>query len=102
MLVFWLLAALMIAVALTLVLPPLLGSGRHTGGGDERQVDGNVALYQERLATLVAEQASGELAAEAFEEARLELQRELLEDAAAATPTGTVSRAASPLVPMAR
>ena len=91
MVVFWLLAAAMVVVALAFVLPPLLGIGRRDDKQDLR-VETNVALYRERLAGMEAEHAAGDLDDAGLEEARRELQRELLHDAGDASPAPSKPR----------
>ena len=95
MLVFWLLAAVMLAVALVFVLPPLLSGRGAAAAGDDERVARNVELYRERMATLDAEHAAGEIDDESLQEARVELQRELLHDAPPA-PASRAPRRCSP------
>jgi cytochrome c-type biogenesis protein CcmH len=79
--VFWSAVFVMLAVALLLVLPPLL---RQRGAGGLSRRDANVDVYRERLAELEAELTSstGEVDEQVFEEATQELKRSLLADAA--------------------
>jgi cytochrome c-type biogenesis protein CcmH len=79
MILFWLVAAVMIAVALTALLPPLLGRGRDTGTARDQI---NVTIFNERIADLEAEFRNGDLSQAEYEEAKRELQRELLADVA--------------------
>ncbi len=74
---FVLFALLMVAGTLALILPPLL-RGRVSGG--ERGAL-NVALFHSREVELVQEREEGSLTPEAFEQARMELSRELLDSA---------------------
>ncbi|MGA8048750.1 MAG: c-type cytochrome biogenesis protein CcmI [Burkholderiales bacterium] len=77
---FWLVAALFIAVALGLVLPPLLRGRR---GGDRPDRDAaNLGLYRDELADLEREHAAGTVADAQYREARQEIERRLLEDVA--------------------
>lgn len=84
MITFAVLAFAMVALATALVVWPLLAP--RLGGGPAREAI-NVALYRDRLAELEAERDSGTLPAEQFEQARVELQRDLLENAAPEAPT---------------
>lgn len=83
MLIFWLWASLMVAVALALLVPSLLG---RQGAGDGPVTDFGVALFRDRLAILETERHEGELAENDFQEARRELERELLAEADEAPP----------------
>ena len=89
---FWLVAALFVAVALLLVLTPLLRR-RDSGAGTDRDAT-NVKLYRDELAELEREHADGSLGEAQYREAQQEIERRLLEDvqpaapAAAAAPAG--------------
>lgn len=75
---FWLGAGLLLAVALGFLLIPVL-----RGRADQTEQDRtalNVALYQERLAELQAQQADGTLSAVQLRSAEAEAARELLHD----------------------
>jgi cytochrome c-type biogenesis protein CcmH len=74
---FWLLAAAMLLVALALLLPALTSGGRE--GGVERDKL-NIAVFHDQLKELEAELAEGTLSESQFEAARRELQRELLDE----------------------
>ena len=95
MLIFWLWASLMVAVALALLVPSLLG---RQGAGDGPVTDFGVALFRDRLAILETERHEGELAENDFQEARRELERELLAEADEAPPQPVRRAAASPMV----
>lgn len=73
---FWLLAAGMAALALAFIALPLLRN-RRRGDIDRDQL--NVALIHEQLAELQADMDVGKLDAEAYEAARHDLERELLD-----------------------
>ena len=98
MLIFWLWASLMVAVALALLVPSLLG---RQGAGDGPVTDFGVALFRDRLAILETERHEGELAENDFQEARRELERELLAEADEAPPQLVRRAAASPMVAVA-
>ncbi len=81
---FWLVAALFVAFALLLVLPPLL---RERGGAGRPDRDAaNIGLYRDELAELERELAAGAVGAEQYREAKQEIERRLLEDVAPAAP----------------
>lgn len=76
---FWLPAGLLLLVALSFLLVPLL-RGRKAQAEEDRTAL-NVALYQERVAELQAQQAAGTLNAEQLAAGQAEAARELLADA---------------------
>ena len=90
---FWIAAVAMIAIALAFLVPPLLRKTASTGPGRD---DVNIAVYQRRLAELEADLNNDTLSREQFEQARNELERELLQDLPAGgddpAPAGTASR----------
>lgn len=83
MITFWILAAVMIAVALWFIVPPLLSKGRTLG---HTQDEANVAIFKERLQELQNDLDSGILDRDQFEQANQELQQALAEDLAPAQP----------------
>ena len=87
MMSFWVFAALLTAIALCYVLPPLLQRAARTG--DERE-QANVSIYRDQLAELERDMSDGVLDREQYEQGRLELQRRLLEDVAPA-PEGVLA-----------
>ena len=90
MLVFWLLASMMIAAALTLLVPPLLRGRAARPGASGSARDANVALYRERLAELDRERDRGGIEEERYAALREDLERGLLADVDAA-PAGPAS-----------
>ena len=84
MIAFWLIAALFVAVALLLVLPPLLRQRKSAAGTDRDAT--NVKLYRDELDDLAREHSEGTLGEEQYREARQEIERRLLEDVAPAAP----------------
>lgn len=75
---FWLGAGLLLLAALGFLLIPILrGRGRQQ---EQDRTALNVALYQERVAELSAQQAAGVLDAEQLASGRDEAARELLAD----------------------
>ncbi len=77
MIVFWLTAAAMVAIALAFVIPALAGRAR-TSSVVRRQL--NISIHKERLQELETELQNGVLSQDQFEQARAELQRNLLRD----------------------
>jgi cytochrome c-type biogenesis protein CcmH len=93
---FWIAAALLAGLALAFVLPSLLG-GRRRSSATSREA--NVALYRDQLKELDADLAAGTLSPQHHREARLEIERRVLEDAAeAAAPAGASSGRAIAIV----
>jgi cytochrome c-type biogenesis protein CcmH len=83
MILFWLTGAVLAAVALALVLPPLLA--RRAGERVSRDA-ANLAIYRDQLRELDADLAAGKIAAPDHQRARNELEARLLEDVASAAP----------------
>lgn len=79
MMLFWGIVATMALVALAFVLPPLLRRGRDSGSLRDQL---NLNIYNERLGELERDVSAGNLSRAEFDEARQELQRELLADTA--------------------
>ncbi|KPK05775.1 MAG: hypothetical protein AMJ64_10820 [Betaproteobacteria bacterium SG8_39] len=87
---FFLLAALLAALALGFVLTPLLR--RRAQATDTDRADANAAIYRGQLAELEAERAQGVISAARYDETRAEIERRLAEDLAsgeAARPSST-------------
>jgi cytochrome c-type biogenesis protein CcmH len=84
---FWIAAALLAGLALAFVLPSLLRGKRRTGATSR---EANVALYREQMKELDADLAAGTLSPRHHQEARLEIERRVLEDAGEdAAPAGS-------------
>lgn len=75
---FWIGAGLLLLAALAFLLLPLL-RGRGSQAEEDRTAL-NVALYEERLSELTAQQAAGTLTLEQYEMGRADAARELLDD----------------------
>lgn len=84
---FVVIAAILVAVALAWVLPPLLRSTRPAP--DVERAAANLGILRDQLAELEAEHARGALSAEQYAETKAELERRVLEDVAA--PAAAVS-----------
>jgi cytochrome c-type biogenesis protein CcmH len=78
MLLFWILAAAMVGLALVFVLPPLLTRRDATDPIDQDSM--NVAVVRQQLAELKADLGNGKLSPEDYEAARTDLEKELLND----------------------
>jgi len=88
MTVFWSLAVLLVLVALIFILPPLF---RRPRAGGVRNDELNVQVIRDQLTELRADLESGRLDQAAYEAARHDLQRELLDDVDAAAPAESKS-----------
>ena len=78
MIVFWLTASALLACALLLLLPPLLRRR-----GESRAVSRkatNIAVYRDQLREAEQDLAAGTLSRDNYEEAKREIERNLLED----------------------
>ncbi len=88
MTVFWIVAAILIVVALLFILPPLWR--KSAKADDTREGDANrtlnIAVYRDQQAELEADRNAGTLSEEQYERARVELERRLLDDVAVAAP----------------
>ena len=81
MILFWLIAALMIVIALAFILPPLWQSSANaqTKANEERN-EANISVYRDQLSELDADVRNGIVSGEQFEQDREEIERRLLED----------------------
>lgn len=91
---FWLAAGLLLLIALSFLLIPVLRERRAQREEDRTAL--NVALYEERVAELHGQQAQGVLSAEQMDAGRAEAARELLADTEGSGPVRT-SRLGKPL-----
>jgi cytochrome c-type biogenesis protein CcmH len=90
LIVFWIAALAMLAVALAFVIPPIAVA---RGSRGPSRADVQRAMYQEQLQELNAQRDAGSLDPESFREAREELDRDFLDQQSneTATPTGTTA-----------
>jgi len=102
MMLFWAMAALMIALVLAFLLPPLLRN-RAGDGSPVSRAASNLAVFRDQLAELDADLAAGTIGREQWEAAKADLQRGLLEDAAGAASAApaTVKRSWSAVIAVA-
>lgn len=84
---FWMATGLLLVVALSFLLIPLLRG--HRAQREEDRTALNVALYQERLSELQVQQEQGVLSVAQLQSARAEAARELLADTEGAEPART-------------
>lgn len=79
MIVFWLVCAVFVAIALAFVLPPLLqAAGKKADIGGEKEA--NIAVYRDQISELETDLANGIVSREQYHQDREEIERRLLED----------------------
>lgn len=78
MLIFWIVCALLVALALWFVLPAFLQPGEETKTDDRR--DANLLVYQDQYQELEADLKNGLIAQEQFQQEKDELERRVLDD----------------------
>ncbi len=91
MILFWSLAALLIAGALWFVLPPLLRRTAKPGAIAPENAALNIAVYRDQQRELEADRNAGTITDEQYERARLELERRLLDDVGAGANVAPVT-----------
>jgi cytochrome c-type biogenesis protein CcmH len=80
---FWVICALLIVIALAFVLPPALQRGEESNVvSDDERKQANIAIYRDQLSELAADLRNGIVAEEQYAQDREEIERRLLEDTA--------------------
>ena len=92
-LTFWLIASAMIAVALLILLPPLLKRSQSAPLGEREKV---LPIYRQQFAELEQDRKNGVLTDDQYQQARRELERRLLEETGSPATTSTTRRRLSP------
>ena len=81
MILFWLICAVLIIIALAFILPPLLQRGDETATVDDRERrEANIAIYRDQLSELQADLRNGIVSQQQYDQDRDEIERRLLED----------------------
>jgi len=94
MILFWLICAGLIVIALAFVLPTLLrADDRQKETSDLERKEVNVAVYRDQLQELKADLQNGIIGKEQFDQDTEEIQRRLLEDTSFSTKTAKVNLA---------
>lgn len=94
MILFWVICALLIVIALAFVLPPLLQrSDDPEVVSDEERKQANIAVYRDQLSELEADLRNGIVAEDQYAQDRDEIERRLLED----TVTTRSKKGAAPI-----
>lgn len=83
MILFWLICAALIVIALAFILPPLLQ--RTSTALENSDKDANVAVYRDQVLELEADLQNGSISDEQYAIEREEIERRLLEDVSTAT-----------------
>jgi len=81
---FWVICALLIVIALAFVLPPALQRSEENVVSDDERKQANIAVYRDQLSELEADRLNGIVAEDQYETDRDEIERRLLEDTATA------------------
>ena len=97
MILFWVLCAGLIVIALAFVLPPLLEqSAKEKEISDIDRKEANIAVYRDQLEELKGDLNNGIISPQQFDQDTEDIERRLLEDTSAdktkATPKGVKSR----------
>lgn len=79
MMLFWLICAGLVAIALAFVLPPLLERAPKDTGEDEKR-EANLDVYRDQLSELEADLRNGIISPEQYQQDRDEIERRLLDD----------------------
>lgn len=87
MMLFWLITAVFVAIALAFVIPPLLQRGAKENESEVKEA--NVAIYRDQIAELDADLRNGLTSPEQYQLDRDEIERRLLEDVTSDNKTAT-------------
>ena len=94
MTVFWIVAACLIGAALLFVVPPLFLRKESAAEVERRAV--NISIYKNQLEELDIDLEAGDVSQEHYDKSRVEIERRLLEDVAAAEQSsGTTNKGLS-------
>ena len=91
MILFWVICALLIVIALAFVLPPMLQRTQETKiKADDERRQANIAVYRDQLSELEADLRNGIVGEDQYAQDRDEIERRLLEDTAGVSKKKTV------------
>ena len=84
MILFWVICAGLLIIALAFILPPLFESAARVQKGVTQQdrTEANIAVYRDQLLELKSDLSNGIVSQEQFEQDRVEIEKRLLEDTA--------------------
>lgn len=94
MILFWVICAVMVAIAFTFVLPPLLATG--TAQPRDENKEANVSIYRDQLNELEADLRNGIIAQDQYQLDRDGIERRMLEDVSAVNETASPKAAPAP------
>lgn len=82
MILFWLICAALVAIALAFVLPPLLqrADAETSGKSKDEKSEANLDVYRDQLSELSADLQNGIISPEQYQQDRDSIERRLLED----------------------
>lgn len=80
MILFWVICALLIVIALAFVLPPALQRSETNVLSDDERKQANIEVYRDQLSELEADRLNGIVAEDQYAQDRDEIERRLLED----------------------
>ena len=80
MILFWVICALLIVIALAFVLPPALQRSEENVVSDDERKQANIAVYRDQLSELEADLRNGIVSEDQYAQDRDEIERRLLED----------------------
>lgn len=80
MILFWVICALMLAIALLYVLPPALSAAASQATEETARRNANIAIYRDQLAELEDDLRNGIVSQEQYAQDRDDIERRLLED----------------------
>ena len=93
MILFWVICALLIVIALAFVLPPALQRSETNVVSDDERKQANIEVYRDQLSELEADRLNGIVAEDQYAVDRDEIERRLLEDTATTRPKKTTGAA---------
>ena len=94
MILFWIICAVMVAIAFAFVLPPLLATGKDKLQDENKEA--NVSIYRDQLNELEADLRNGIIAQDQYQLDRDGIERRMLEDVSGVKETATRKAAPAP------
>ena len=92
MILFWVICAFLIVIALAFVLPPAMQRSQETKTrADDERREANIAVYRDQLSELEADLRNGIIAEDQYAQDRDEIERRLLEDTAGVSKKKTAA-----------
>lgn len=88
MILFWLICAVLVVIALAFILPPLLQRTDAVQSNEDERREANIAIYRDQLSELQTDLQNGIVSQEQYDQDRNEIERRLLEDVKLSEPDG--------------